>query len=158
MSTGNFPESLSQRILAGIILVGRLGGEPRSAPPRRSCRQRYRTSRSWPLVRFGSDRIGSVRFGSVRLQMLLPFPRVRVCGHGPMDAAGVKRNEPLFIIISIIIMNIIIIIIIIIIIVDIMIISYYRNKAFAGRGGSRARAERSGLASLRRQRLGARCA
>ena len=92
------------------------------------------------MVRFGSDRIGSVRFGSVRLQMLLPFPRVRVCGHGPMDAAGVKRNEPLFIIISIIIMNIIIIIIIIIIIVDIMIISYYRNKAFAGRGGGAARA------------------
>ena len=30
MSIGNLPENLSQRILAGIILVGRLGVQPRA--------------------------------------------------------------------------------------------------------------------------------
>ena len=36
---GNIPESLSQAVLAGIILVGRLGVVARSAHPRRSPRE-----------------------------------------------------------------------------------------------------------------------
>ena len=83
MSTGNFPDVLSQRILAGIILVGRLGSvqffsSPRNADPTRA-RASARSPNPGGLLRQG------LRGGVRREGMGRPTPSA------PQSAPGARR-------------------------------------------------------------------